>query len=110
MLIGGGPEVEGKIEKKEGTTWEGSSDFVFAFRVRKVSVEKKTGALKEDDDYKTGAMLGNEIGKEDVPGLSISAVEDPEAEDEGFEKEELMEGDIVIACAVPRAEDPEEME
>jgi hypothetical protein len=110
VLIGGGPEVEGKIEKKEGTTWEGSSDFVFAFRVRKVSVEKKTGTVKEDDDYKTGAMLGNEIWKEDVPELSISAVEDPEAEDEGFEKEELMEGDTVIACAVPRAEDPEEME
>jgi hypothetical protein len=110
VLIGGGPGVEGKIEKKEGTTWERSSDFVFAFRARKVSVEKKTGTVKEDDDYKTGAMLGNEIGKEDFPELSISAVEDPGAEDEGFEKEELMEGDTVIACAVPRAEDLEEME
>ena len=108
--IGGGPGVEGITEKKEGTTWEGSSDFVFAFRVRKVSVEKDTGTAKEDEDYKTGAMLGNEIKKEDVLKLSICAEEDPEAEDEGCEKEELMEGDTIIACAVPKAEDSVEIE
>ncbi|OCK74585.1 hypothetical protein K432DRAFT_338800 [Lepidopterella palustris CBS 459.81] len=106
--IGGGPEVEGKTGMKEGTTWEGSSDFVFAFRVRKISVEKETGNVKENDDYNQGAFLGNETKKEDVPKLSISAEEDPEAEDEGCEKEELMEGDALISCAVPKAEEEEE--
>jgi hypothetical protein len=105
--IGGGPNVEGQREKKEGTTWKGSSDFIFAFRVRKVSVKKKTGEVKEDEEYKTGAMLGDEIEEGDVPVLMFSE-EDPEAEDEGCEMEELMEGDTVIACAVPKAEDFEE--
>jgi hypothetical protein len=106
--IGGGPEVEGKRENKEGTSWKGSSDFVFAFRVRKVSVKKKTGEVKKYEEYKTGAMLGDEI-EGDVPALTFSE-EDPEAEDEGCEMEELMEGDTVIACAVPKAEDFDEEE
>jgi hypothetical protein len=82
---------------------------VFAFRVRKISVEKKTGEVKEDEEYKTGAMLGDETEEGDVPVLMFSE-EDPEAEDEGCEMEELMDGDTVIACAVPKAEDFEKDE
>ncbi|KAF4626073.1 hypothetical protein G7Y89_g12088 [Cudoniella acicularis] len=110
MSIGGGPTIEGKTENKAGTTWEGSSDFVFAFRVRKVRVEQKTGTVNDDDDYTAGALLGNEVKKKGVPDLSISAEEDPKAEDEGFEEEELMEGDAVIFCAVPKVENQEEIE
>lgn len=108
--VGGGPEIEGRAKKKERTTWEGSSDFVLAFRVRKVSVKRSTGAVTEEEDYQKGAMLGIEPEKIDVPELSIAAEEDPEAEDEGCEKEELTEGDAAIPCAVPKARKPGEME
>jgi hypothetical protein len=107
--VGGGPEIEGKRENIEGTSWKGSSDFVFAFRARKISVRKKTGEVKSDEEYKTGAMLGDEVKEGEVPVLVFSDV-DPEAEDEGCEMEELMEDDAVIACAVPKAEDFEEEE
>jgi hypothetical protein len=110
--IGGGtsgPTIEGRTENKMGTTWGGSSDFVFAFKVRKLKVEQRTGTVRDGDDYTTGALLGCEVEKEGVPELSISTEEDPTAEDEGFEKEELMEGDTIIFCAVPRADYQEEV-
>lgn len=81
-------------------SWEGSSDFVFAFRVRKVLVEKKTGVVSKDEDYRRGAMLEREHNTFEVPVLSILA-EDPDLEQEGFSKEELMEGDMSVICAVP---------
>ncbi|KAF8866266.1 hypothetical protein BDZ45DRAFT_640399 [Acephala macrosclerotiorum] len=105
--VGGGPEIELKNKRKEGTSWEGSSDFVFAFRVRKVRVEKKTGTVKYDDDKTDGAMLGDEIKKVDVPELSFAEV-NLEPESERFEREELMEGDAVVACGIPIDEEEEE--
>lgn len=99
--ISGGPSVEGAVENKGSVSWEGSSDFVFAFRVRKVLVEKKTGAVKSDEDYKDGAMLERKLRVVEVPRLSILTEEDPDAEEEGFIKEELMEGDVIVNCAVP---------
>lgn len=107
MPVGGGPEIELKNKRKEGTSWEGSSDFVFAFRVRKVRVEKKTGTVKYDDDKTDGAMLGDEIKKVDVPELSFAEV-NLEPESERFEREELMEGDAVVACGIPIDEEEEE--
>jgi len=104
--IGGGSEVEGKKERKEGTSWDASSDFVFAFRVRKIGV-KKTGAVKKDEDYRTGAMLGNEIENGDIEELSFEEG-DPDVESEGCEGEELIEGDVVVNCAIPKVEDLEE--
>lgn len=106
--MGGGAEVELKRENREGTSWEKSSDFVFAFRVTKVKVEKKTGELTYDD-FRKGTMLGTD--KEDmnrgVP-LSITAVEEPEAKEVGFDREELAEDDEVIACAIPKSAEVEE--
>jgi len=101
--VGGGPGVEGKRERKEGTSWERSSDFVFAFRVRKIIVQK-TGEVRGDEEYRIGAMLGNEVEGGEAPELSFKD-EDPEVESEGCEREELMEGDTMIACAVPKDED-----
>lgn len=106
--VGGGPSTEAQQDNKSGTKFGGSDDFVFAFRVRKVTVELKTGLVKRDEDYKKGAMLDKEGKKLDVPELSIAKVEDPNAEDEDFEGEELMEGDVVIACGIPKPEDDED--
>jgi hypothetical protein len=102
---GGGPRIGGKKETKEATSWEGSSDFVFAFRLRKVFVERKTGTVKKEEDYKTGAMLEREVEKIGVPELCITAEEDPDAEAEGFLKELLTDGDTIVACAVPNLEE-----
>ncbi|KAI0180729.1 hypothetical protein GGR52DRAFT_2605 [Hypoxylon sp. FL1284] len=95
-----GPDVEGNMEQRNGVSWEGSSDFVFAFRVRKIFV-KKTGRVKSDEDYKTGAMFERESATNEVPRLSILTEEDPDAEDEDFVPEELTEDGLVFRCAVP---------
>jgi hypothetical protein len=52
VLRGGGPRVEGKVGNKAGTKREGSSDFVFAFRVSKVLVGKVTGQAASEEDYR----------------------------------------------------------
>ncbi|XXG96337.1 hypothetical protein Hte_002619 [Hypoxylon texense] len=97
-----GPGVEGSAGRKDGVSWEGSSEFVFAFRVRKVFAEK-TGGVKSDEDYKRGAMLEREHGTKADTQLSILTVEDPDAEQEGFVKEELTEDDLIVHCAAPHA-------
>lgn len=104
--------VEGKVETKSGINWGGSSNFVFAFRVRKVHVNRKTQEVDKQDDYTKGALLGDEIKKitEELPDLFISSQEDPKAEDEGYDQDELMEGDKVVACAFPMAGDSEDEE
>ncbi|EMR62403.1 hypothetical protein UCREL1_10658 [Eutypa lata UCREL1] len=103
------PGVEGRLETSKGTAWEGSSDFIFAFRVRKVHVSKQTSLVDRNEDYTKGAMLGDnfeEIAK-DLPELSISSQEDPSPEDEGYSEENLREGETVVACAIPRVDDSE---
>ena len=44
-------------ETRQDVAWEGGSDFLFAFRVRKVMVEKNTRGVKLEKDYTTGALL-----------------------------------------------------
>ncbi|KAH7198905.1 uncharacterized protein B0J16DRAFT_331335 [Fusarium flagelliforme] len=63
--IGGGSGIEGKTAKSQGTKWEGSGDFVFAFRVSKVVV-KKSGEVNEEE-YRKGAILnsGREVKQAD---------------------------------------------
>lgn len=103
------PGVEGRLETSKGTAWEGSSDFIFAFRARKVHVSKQTSLVDRNEDYTKGAMLGDnfeEIAK-DLPELSISSQEDPSPEDEGYSEENLREGETVVACAIPRVDDSE---
>lgn len=104
------PGVEGHREAKGGTSWEGSSDFVFAFRVRKVHVNKKTQTVGKSYDYNKGALLDDkkEKTREDFPDLVISLEEDPRPGDEGYLKDEFMEGDTVVTCAFPRPGDEDE--
>ncbi|RYP30526.1 hypothetical protein DL767_006203 [Monosporascus sp. MG133] len=106
--IGGGPGVEGKVGNKAGTKWDHSSDFVFAFRVSKVFVGKVTGQVVSEEDYRKGAMLGNETEKVKGPELSVLKVEEPDADGEGFDAEELMDDEDVVVCAIPRQEDPDD--
>ncbi|EWZ81465.1 hypothetical protein FOWG_14468 [Fusarium oxysporum f. sp. lycopersici MN25] len=104
--IGGGPGIEGKAGTSQGTKWEGGN-FVFAFRVSKVRV-KKTGKIKSEDQYTKGANLDLQDVKRKQTGLKITAVEEPSAQDEGFEEETLMEGDEEVLCAIPKDEDSDD--
>ncbi|UKZ74548.1 hypothetical protein TrVFT333_002218 [Trichoderma virens FT-333] len=69
-----------------------------------ILVGKETGQVVSEDDYRKGAMLGNEEEGQEIKGpqLSILKVEDPDAEGEGFGVEELTEGEDVVVCAIPR--------
>ncbi|KAI1488414.1 hypothetical protein F5X96DRAFT_83541 [Biscogniauxia mediterranea] len=102
--VSGGPEVGGKKENRQDVAWESGSDFVFAFRVRKVLVARETGKVTREKDYKAGAMLESALEKANEPEIIVVA--DGEAEDfeEGFLKEDLMDGDEVVICAVPNPE------
>ncbi|UNI23181.1 hypothetical protein JDV02_009016 [Purpureocillium takamizusanense] len=91
------PGVGGKSEARTGTSWEGSSDFVFAFRVRKIHVSKKPQTIDKNDDYNKGALLDGTKDKieEDFPDLLISLQEDPKPEDEGYLEGEFIEGKMI---------------
>lgn len=99
--LGVGPGVEGKVGNTASTVWEGSSDFVFAFCASKVYVGKATGQVVSEEEYRRGAMLGNEDQRVQGPELSVLEVEDPNAEGEGFRTEELVEDEDVVVCATP---------
>ncbi|RSL76624.1 hypothetical protein CEP51_009796 [Fusarium floridanum] len=106
--IGGGPGVETEVGNKTSTKWEGSSDFVFAFRVSKVRVGKATGKVVSEGEYREGAMLEKEEGTVKGPELSVMGVEQPDAGAEGFDVEELMDDEEVVFCAIPREEDSDD--
>lgn len=107
--ISGGPEISGAMSRKESTSWEGSSDFVLAYRVRKVKVNK-LGEVTRDEDYKTGAMLdeNSQAAMEaSIPSpleIDISA-EDINIGDEdgGFSVEETTEDGTIVLCAIPQS-------
>lgn len=96
--VGGGPGVEGEVGNKVSTKWEGSSDFVFAFRVSKVRV----GEVVSEEDYRKGAMLEREYTKPKDLELSVLGVEEGDARAEGFDAEELMDDEEVVFCAIPK--------
>ncbi|CAI6097480.1 unnamed protein product [Clonostachys chloroleuca] len=104
-VLGGGniaPGAGAGTENKKSTSWEGSSDFVFAFRVRKVHVSKKTLVVKDNDDYTKGAKFDRDDAfrvKEDIPELSILSQVEATAKEMGYREETLMEGDSPVTCA-----------
>ena len=92
-----GPTVSGDRTGSQSMAWESGSDFVFAFRVRKVVVKKKTGGVKADENYIRGAMLD----KESDPGsdeLGFEVVFDGEVDvvGEGLGYEELLDGEELV--------------
>ncbi|KAI1427236.1 hypothetical protein F5Y12DRAFT_180742 [Xylaria sp. FL1777] len=100
--VEGGIEIGSKIGGKEHVSWKGTSDFVFAFRVRKLVVERKTGLVSKEADYKKGAMLESVIEKRSESELSITE-QAVEMDDDvaGFFDEELPGDDELVLRAVP---------
>jgi hypothetical protein len=102
--IGGGAETEVNREGRDLMSWEGSSDFVFAFRVVKVVVKKHTNKAIAVD-YTKGAMMGTDrVLEKDSARLDITVVEGMEAEEADWASQELQEGDEAVRCAIPRTE------
>lgn len=95
---------------KTVTEWGSSDDFVFAFRVSKVLVGRTTGQVIHEEDYRRGAMFGDnaELRSIQGPPLSILKVEHPDAESEGHYTEELTEGDDLVICALQRHNDSDD--
>lgn len=102
--VAGGPGVSGTVSRKQGTSWEGSSDFVLAYRVQKLKISR-TGAISRAEDYKTGAMLGNDVEEKEAPELDILLDLVDVGQEVGFVAEEITEGEEVFLCAVPASID-----
>lgn len=98
--VGIGPSVGVKREDRQNVAWEGGDDFVFAFRVRKLSV-KKDGTLKNDKDFKKGAMMDNIVEAPVRTEVTLISDEEADAEMEGFQRYEVLDDDEIVVCAIP---------
>ena len=104
-----GPEFEVQRAKGEDVEWGGSDDFVFAYRLSRIKVKRKTGEVKEEK-YVKGALYelkpdedGNTI-QEESPIFEFEKLEGDEVIAGEFEEELVHvqdddEGDCV--CVVP---------
>lgn len=101
--VGGGPEVRGGYAKKFNISWKGSKEFVLAFKVSKIYVDK-LGLVTKEEEYLKGAFLEHGAPKQDSSELDFRVVQ-PDVE-AGFEVATVMEGDDAIKFGIP--EDDEE--
>lgn len=108
--ISGSARVDVKIREEGNTSWEGSSDFVFAFRVSKVTVGKSTGQVVNEVEYRKGTMLGNETEGLKSTSLCVIKVEEADGKMEGFDTEVLMEDEELVVCAIPKKQDGDDDE
>lgn len=93
-----GPVIEGSKTEEERTAFDASSDFVYAFRLRKIWYEGDKTTVQHEPDNK-GAMLGEDKGDSHGAGKDAAGVEfsqrDASAEDfddsEDSDPEEVRE-------------------
>jgi hypothetical protein len=95
------PEISTKQEVKDNTSWEDHSDFVFAYRVSKVWVKK--GSVREEE-FTKGAMFEREEKTVANVAIEIIKVEEADPAEEGFLKEEIIDGDEKVIIALPERE------
>jgi hypothetical protein len=57
--VSGGPKIERKVERREGVTWGGSEDFLFAYRLVRIKLKGEEGGFKEGD-YNKGALYNDD--------------------------------------------------
>lgn len=72
--VKGGPRFEHKKEDKMGQSFEESSDFVFAFKLKKITVNKKTKAVHAVDATKH-ALLSTDSTSSSLPFMVESVVD-----------------------------------
>ncbi|KAF2683622.1 hypothetical protein K458DRAFT_418596 [Lentithecium fluviatile CBS 122367] len=101
--MGGGPEIHGGRAKKLKISWEGSTEFVLAFKVSKVRVDQ-SGKVKREEEYLKGAFLEVKPEKGEPVKLAVDVVKQTSVE-EGFSATTVVEGDELIAFGVPEADE-----
>ncbi|KAF2025167.1 hypothetical protein EK21DRAFT_117095 [Setomelanomma holmii] len=102
--VGGGPELSRGRETKAAVSWEGSTDFVLAYKLSEVRV-RKSGELKQERDYLKGALLGDAPNEDEPEALAVEVVGNPEfVASSGFVLEDLVEDDEVVSYGVPNTE------
>jgi hypothetical protein len=99
---GARPEVRrGKTTKrKSAVSWEGSSNFVFAYKVSEIRV-RRSGEVKRERGYSKGAFYEFEIDDE-ADTLEVSVVEGPSGEWQDDSRTEIVEeDDDLVSYGVP---------
>jgi hypothetical protein len=99
--VGGGPEIRYGKATKSAVSWEGSTDFVFAYKVSELRVSK-AGEVKREREYTKGALYEDGARTYEVEPLAVNAVNSPSVEShDGFNAEIVDEGDGVITYGTP---------
>lgn len=105
-IVGGtpvslGPEAQVERKKSEGISWDGSSDFVFAYRVQSITLSRSGQATRKN--YTTKIVLDKDRRQEAAQideGFVLSAPETDDIINAGFKLEDAGGGEL---CAVPEA-------
>ncbi|KAJ6088425.1 hypothetical protein N7486_009686 [Penicillium sp. IBT 16267x] len=111
--VSGGPRVELTQSMNHGVHWEDGGDFVLAFRVKKVKVARKTNEVRGAEDYKKGAMLGNEPEVVEGPKAVLILEEEELVVRDGdgeWTRMQLVEGDELVTVGVPRSDGAESLQ
>jgi hypothetical protein len=101
--LGGGPEIRGGRRKKLNISWEGSTEFVLAYKVSKVTVNE-VGDVKKEKEALKGAFLEDAPKKNEAFVLDIKHVDQP-VNEHGFAAVAVVEGDEKVHFGIPEAED-----
>jgi hypothetical protein len=106
-----GPETSFSRRTVDDESFAGSSDFVFAYRLRRIYIRRKTGQI-ENADYIKGAMFheGNKKPLEEQQDQKVAALEDVAAEFEvvGFDDEDFGSDNILPGFKSISARDDDE--
>jgi len=84
-----GPEIEVQTQKGDDVEWGSSDDFVFAYRLGRLKVKKKSAQVKEEE-YTKGSLFGLNL---DQHG-NVGAEKEDEFEVDAFEGDEAVAGEF----------------
>jgi len=106
--VGGGPEICAGRKSKFNVSWDGSTDFVLAYKVSKVKVDKQ-GKVKEEKEYLKGAYLELKTADTEPLKLVVTSVErpDPDVKCSTFTVAET-EGEDTVTFGVVEDSDDED--
>lgn len=106
-----GPELEAEIKKEDGVEFGGSDDFVFAYRLGRIKVDRKTGEAGEDD-HNAGALFelpdAEDDEEKEKATFLVTEVEGDETVAGEFGEEERVETldddevDEKCTCIIPQ--------
>ncbi|KAK4102095.1 hypothetical protein N658DRAFT_485477 [Parathielavia hyrcaniae] len=105
-LVGGapvslGPELRAEKAGFESGSFEGSSDFVFAFRLRKIVVRRGTAEVVKNAQYTSGAMYDADV-KQDGVSFVLDEAACEEASADGEDGKTVVEDGEEVICVKPQ--------